>query len=139
MKTSGGKYVAPAPIESKLKEDFLIEQVMVVGDAQKFVSALIVPAEEALKDWCSHNDVPWTNLEEVCTHEKVAACYQECVEKVNPNFSHVEQIKKFKILPTTWEAMRPNGEETELTPTMKLKRRVIRDKYAKEIGEIYNA
>jgi len=138
LKTSGGKYVAPAPIESKLKEDFLIEQVMVVGDAQKFVSALIVPAEEALKDWCSHNDVPWTNLEEVCNHEKVSACYQSCIESVNPNFSHVEQIKKFKILPTTWEAIRPNGEPTELTPTMKLKRRVIREKYAKVIEAIYN-
>ncbi|MDF1694313.1 MAG: long-chain fatty acid--CoA ligase [Saprospiraceae bacterium] len=138
LKTSGGKYVAPAPIESKLKEDFLIEQVMVVGDAKKFVSALIVPAEEALKDWCQHNDVPWTNLEEVCGNEKVTACYQGCIENVNPNFSHVEQIKKFKVLPTTWEAIRPNGEQTELTPTMKLKRRVIREKYANDIDRIYN-
>jgi long-chain acyl-CoA synthetase len=137
LKTSGGKYVAPAPIESKLKEDFLIEQVMVVGDAQKFVSALIVPAEEALKDWCSHNDVEWTTLVEVCANEKVTACYQKCIELVNPNFSHVEQIKKFKILPTTWEAIRPNGEATELTPTMKLKRRVIREKYSIEINNIY--
>ncbi|MEM9545382.1 MAG: long-chain fatty acid--CoA ligase [Bacteroidota bacterium] len=139
LKTSGGKYVAPAPIESKLKEDFLIEQVMVVGDAQKFVSALIVPAEEALKDWCSHNDVPWTNLEDVCKNDKVTECYHNCVNKVNPNFSHVEQVKKFTILPTTWEAIRPNGEATELTPTMKLKRRVIREKYAKEINGIYNS
>jgi len=139
LKTSGGKYVAPAPIESKLKEDFLIEQVMVVGDAQKFVSALIVPAEEALKDWCSSNDVPWTSLEEVCAHEKVTACYEKCISEVNPNFSHVEQIKKFKVLATTWEAIRPNGEPTELTPTMKLKRRVIREKYAKDISEIYSA
>jgi len=111
LKTSGGKYVAPAPIESKLKEDFLIEQVMVVGDAQKFVSALIVPASEALKDWCARHDVPWTNLQEVCANEKVQQCFQECIDKVNPNFSHVEQVKKFRLLPTTWEAIRPNGEE----------------------------
>lgn len=137
LKTSGGKYVAPAPIESKLKEDFLIEQVMVVGDAQKFVSALIVPASEALKDWCARHDVPWTNLQEVCANEKVQQCFQECIDKVNPNFSHVEQVKKFRLLPTTWEAIRPNGEATELTPTMKLKRRVIREKYAADIGAIY--
>lgn len=137
LKTSGGKYVAPAPIESKLKEDFLIEQAMVVGDKQKFVSALIVPAEEALKDWCSNNDVEWSNLETVCQNEKVQACFQECINKINPGFSHVEQVKKFKVLPTTWEAVRPNGEVTELTPTMKLKRRVIREKYHKEIDGIY--
>ena len=137
LKTSGGKYVAPAPIESKLKEDFLIENVMVVGDAKKFVSALIVPAEEALKDWCSNNEVPWTNLEEVCQHDKVTECYHNCIAQVNPNFSHVEQIKKFKVIPTTWEAIRPNGAATELTPTMKLKRRVIRDKYSGEIDSIY--
>ena len=137
LKTSGGKYVAPAPIESKLKEDFLIEQVMVVGDAQKFVSALIVPAEEALKDWCSHNDVPWTDLGSVCKNESVINKFQQCIDIVNPGFSHVEQVKKFKILPTTWEAIRPNGEPTELTPTMKLKRRVIREKYGSDIEEIY--
>jgi len=137
LKTSGGKYVAPAPIENKLKEDFLIEQVMVVGDAQKFVSALIIPAEEALKDWCGQNDVKWTDLKTACADEKVIKCFQECIDKTNPNFSHVEQIKKFTILPTTWEAIRPNGEKTELTPTMKLKRRVIAEKYGREIEAIY--
>jgi len=139
LKTSGGKYVAPAPIESKLKEDFLVEQVMIVGDAQKFVSALIVPAEEALKAWCNDNGVKWTNLESVCSNEKVLQCFQDCIDKVNPGFSHVEQVKKFKILPTTWEFVRPNGEATELTPTMKLKRRVIREKYASAIQEIYGS
>ena len=138
LKTSGGKYVAPAPIENKLKEDFLIEQVMIVGDAQKFVSALIVPAEEALKDWCSHNGVAWTDLKSVIENDKVQACFQKCIDKVNPGFSHVEQVKKFKLLAVNWEAVRPNGEATELTPTMKLKRRVIREKYGKEIEEIYN-
>ena len=63
LKTSGGKYVAPAPIENKMKEDFLIEQMMVVGDKQKFVTALIVPAEEALKSWCEHKEIGWEGLE----------------------------------------------------------------------------
>ena len=139
LKTSGGKYVAPAPIESKLKEDFLIEQAMIVGDKQKFVSALIVPAEEALKDWCDEHNIAWTNLADACANEKVIECFQNCVNQVNPQFSHVEQVKKFKLLPTTWEAVRANGEKTELTPTMKLKRRVIREKYNNEISEIYNA
>ncbi|MEZ4981189.1 MAG: hypothetical protein R2769_06300 [Saprospiraceae bacterium] len=58
LKTSGGKYVAPAPIESKLKEDFLIEQVMIVGEQKKFVSAIINPAEDTLKEWCHRHEIP---------------------------------------------------------------------------------
>ena len=111
---------------------------MVVGDAQKFVSALIVPAEEALKDWCDNNDIQWSDIQTICKDPKVIQCFQESIDRANPNFSHVEQIKKFKLLATTWEAVRPNGEATELTPTMKLKRRVIADKYKKEIEDIYS-
>lgn len=138
LKTSGGKYVAPAPIESRLKEDFLIEQVMVVGDKQKFVSALIVPAEDTLREWCKNNDVDATRLlTSILEDPKVLALYQNCINSVNPDFSHVEQIKKFKLIPVTWEAVRPNGEIAELTPTMKLKRRVIREKHAGDISDIY--
>lgn len=138
LKTSGGKYVAPAPIEGKLKEDFLVEQVMVVGDKQKFVSALIVPSPDALKDFCAECNVAWTSMEEVVKSEHVINKYQQIIDSANPEFSHIEQIKKFALLPTTWDPNKEDGTEAELTPTLKLKRRVITKKFEKQIAEIYN-
>jgi long-chain acyl-CoA synthetase len=137
LKTSGGKYVAPAPIESKLKEDFLVEQVMVVGEKQKFVSAIITPAEEALKGWCEHHEIEWTSLQEIIQHPEVLEKYQRIIDKFNPNFNHVEQVKKFVLVPDTWEPVKEDGSPGELTPTLKLKRRVIREKYATLIQGIY--
>ena len=138
LKTSGGKYVAPAPIESLLKEDFLIEQAMVVGDQKKFVSALLVPSLDALKVWCEGHHVPWTSLDDIIHNETVISRFQHAIDKVNTNFSHIEQIKKFALVSSTWEATRNDGKESELTPTMKLKRRVILQKYAEEIDKLYS-
>jgi long-chain acyl-CoA synthetase len=144
LKTSGGKYVAPAPIENKFKEDFLVEQMMVIGEKRKFVSALICPAAEALKDWCDENGVECTltPMEENDTlfkispetlkNSKVIAKFQEIVDGFNPLFSHIEQIKKFTLLSEPWDV-----STGELTPTLKLKRRVIREKYGNTIDEIY--
>ncbi|MEM1219778.1 MAG: long-chain fatty acid--CoA ligase [Bacteroidota bacterium] len=137
LKTSGGKYVAPAPIENRLKESFLIEQVMVVGESKKFVSALIVPAEEALKDWCDNNGVGWSGVADAIQNDKVLAHYQTIINETNPEFSKIEQIKKFMLVDGTWDAMKTDGSEAELTPTMKLKRRVIRKKYQPLINNIY--
>lgn len=137
LKTSGGKYVAPAPIENKFKENFLVEQMMVVGEKKKFVSALIVPAEEALKDWCKQNGVQWTSLGDVIRTEPVIQEYQRIVNEVNPEFSHIEQIKKFSLLEETWEPTKADGSEAELTPTLKLKRRVIRKKCQGVIDGMY--
>jgi long-chain acyl-CoA synthetase len=137
LKTSGGKYIAPAPIESKLKEDFLIDQAMVVGDNMKFASALIVPAADALKDWCNNNSVEWTTMKAVIANPKVRAMYQNIVDAANPSFSHVEQVKKFALIDFAWEPMKADGSEAELTPTMKLKRRVITQKCQKQIDEMY--
>lgn len=137
LKTSGGKYVAPAPIESKLKEDFMIEQVMVIGEQQKFVSALIIPAEEALRDWCKNNGVEWNSLNGVVGNPKVKTRYQEIIASYNPKFSHIEQIKKFELLSSAWEPSKMDGTEAELTPTLKLKRRVILEKYRDVIERIY--
>lgn len=137
LKTSGGKYVAPAPIENKLKEHFLIEQIMVVGEQRKFVSALIVPGEEALQDWCDHHDITWTNLQDMLQHPKVLAKYQKIIDEENPQFSHIEQIKKFRLVSEPWEPTKEDGSDAELTPTLKLKRRVIRSKYADVIDEMY--
>lgn len=137
LKTSGGKYVAPAPIENRLKEDFLIEQIMVVGDQRKFVSAIVVPAEEALKEWCHQHEVPWNGLRDAITLPEVVSRYQHIFDKHNPEFGHIEQVKKFILAPTTWEATKMDGSEAELTPTMKLKRRVILNKYAAHIENMY--
>jgi len=137
LKTSGGKYVAPAPIENKFKEDFLIEQMMVVGEKKKFVSALIVPAQEALQDWCKNNGVQWGSMNEVLKNPKVVAKYQQSVDSFNPEFSHIEQIKKFELLDAAWEPVKADGSKAELTPTMKLKRRVILEKHQDAIDRIY--
>ncbi len=145
LKTSGGKYVAPEPIEKKFKEDFLVEQMMVIGEGKKFVSALIIPGAEALKDWCDNNGVscslsptsfdPSIQMvsKETLTDPKVIAKFQEIVDEANPNFSHIEQIKKFVLLSAPWTT-----ETGEMTPTLKVKRRVIREKYKSVIDEIYN-
>ncbi len=138
FKTSGGKYVAPAPIENKLRENFLVEQIMVIGDNQKFVAALIVPAQEALKDWCSQNGITWTNLSEIVVLQSVINKYKEVIDKYNPNFSKVEQLKTFRLVADNWEAIKSDGSDAELTPTMKLKRRVILEKYKNVIENIYS-
>ncbi len=132
LKTSGGKYVAPTPIESKLKEDFLVEQVMVVGENQKFVSAIITVAIDPLKNWCAHHQIPFTTLADMLKNEKVIAHYQKVIDDANPEFGHVEQVKKFVIIADTWGV-----ESGELTPTMKLKRRVILEKYKDLIKNLY--
>lgn len=137
LKTSGGKYVAPTPIESKFRENFLIEQMMVIGEQRKFVSALIVPAEPALKDWCDGNQVEWSTFPEMLHHPKVLDKFQSIVDGINPSFSHIDQIKKFRLLDKVWEPVKSDGTEAELTPTMKLKRRVILEKYKAEIEDIY--
>lgn len=138
LKTSGGKYVAPAPIESKLKEDFLIDQVMVVGENRKFVAALIVPAWEGLLDWCRHKEIPIDQKEDLLTHPAVLDKYQRIIDRINPQFGKVEQIKRFTLVPGPWEPVKTDGSEAELTPTMKLKRRVIMDKYAQAIEAFYS-
>ncbi len=138
LKTSGGKYVAPAPIESKFKENFLIEQMMVVGEGRKFVSALIVPSEEALKEWCSCNEVEWSNLVNISENDKVNTLYNNIVKETNPHFSKIEQIKKISLVPDPWEPTKKDGTDAELTPTLKLKRRVIEKKYKDAIEKLYS-
>lgn len=137
LKTSGGKYVAPAPIESKLKEDFLIDQAMVVGENRKFVAALIVPAMEALKGWCEHKEIPWDGSPAILEHPLVQDKFHRIIAGVNPQFGKVEQVKKFCLLPDPWEPVKTDGSDSELTPTMKLKRRVIMEKFADRIEALY--
>ncbi|MBL7710690.1 MAG: long-chain fatty acid--CoA ligase [Chitinophagaceae bacterium] len=132
FKTSGGKYVAPLPIENKLKESPFIEQVMVVGSERKFVGALLIPSFPNLRDWTRHNGVADGTNEELIRNPKVIELYKELVESFNKFFNHVEQIKKFELLPNEWSV-----DSGELTPKMSMKRKVISEKYKDAIDRIY--
>ncbi len=138
LKTSGGKYVAPTPIESIFKEHYLVEQAMVVGENLKFVSALLIPSADGLRNWCAKNNIPWTSVAEAIKNPKVIQRYQMLVDRVNPNFGHAEQVKKFALLPNIWEPVKADGSDGELTPTLKLKRRVIMKKFEAEISAMYS-
>lgn len=132
LKTSGGKYVAPAPIENLFREDFLVEQAMVVGNNKKFVSALILPAFDSLKQWCATEGVSYTSDEEMIQNPKVRTYYETLIKRLNPNFSKVEQIKKFELVSEPWSV-----ESGHLTPTMKLKRREVLKSYDGLINSMY--
>lgn len=132
FKTSGGKYIAPQLMENKFKESSYIEQIGVVGNSRKFPSALIVPNFEALEGWLKDNGVKETEPSEIIKNEKVKALFDKEVAHYNEGFGQWEKIKKFMLLPKVW------GVDTgELTPTLKLKRRVIDSKYNDQIEEMY--
>ena len=132
FKTSGGKYVAPLPIESRLKESLFIEQTMVIGAERKFVSALIVPSFPNLLDWCRQQGITETDPAQLCNHKKVIEHYQELVESFNKFFNPVEQVKKFALLPRDWSV-----DTGELTPKLSLKRKVILEKFRDAIEQLY--
>lgn len=133
FKTSGGKYVAPLPIESRLKESPYIEQAMIVGAERKYVGALIIPSFPNLRDWCRHNGVKDTDNESLIKDEKVIQLYRELVDSFNKFFNHVEQVKRFELLPRDWSV-----ETGEMTPKLSLKRKVIIEKYKDSIERIYS-
>lgn len=133
FKTSGGKYIAPQPMENKFKESPLIEQIIVVGENKNYPAALIVPNLTGLQDWCKHKDIPYTNDAEMLQKNEVIEKFQREIDNLNKYFGKWEQVKRFKVLNAQW------GIDTgELTPTMKLKRKVIHEKFAKEIAELYS-
>lgn len=133
FKTSGGKYVAPQPLENKFKESPFIEQMMVVGDGKKFVSALIVPSFPNLKTWCEKNGIELVGNNVAVKNEKIIEMIQQVVDDMNTNFGHTEQIKKFVLIPDEWTI-----QGGQLTPTMKLKRKVIIERYKNLIDAMYS-
>ncbi len=133
FKTSGGKYVAPQPIENKLKESPFVEQVIVVGAEKKFVGALIVPSFPMLREWMRNNNIPFTSPEDAIHDPAVVTHYRELVESFNKYFNHVEQIKKFELLAQEWSI-----DTGEMTPKMSLKRKVIMEKYRGALERIYH-
>jgi long-chain acyl-CoA synthetase len=132
FKTSGGKYVAPQPIENKFKESFFIEQMMVVGDGKKYVSALIVPSFANLKSWAEKNNLKLNSNEELIAASAIKNKMQEVVDDCNKSFGHIEQVKKFTLLPLEWSIA--GGE---MTPKLSMKRKFIEKKYEKEIAAMY--
>lgn len=132
LKTSGGKLVAPQPIENKLKAHLFVAQAALVGDRHKFVSVIISPNFAALEDWARRETIAFTSREQLVVHPRVQAAFGEIVRSVNGTLANFESLKRFKIVPDEW-----TQESGELTPSMKLKRRVLNQKYAALIDEIY--
>jgi long-chain acyl-CoA synthetase len=132
FKTSGGKYVAPQPIENKLKESVVIEQAMVVGSGQKYAAALIVPSFLGLQDWCQHKGITYTNDAEMITRPEIIEKFQREIDKTNQSLAQYETIKKFRLVPAMWTV-----ESGELTPTLKVKRKNITMNYQSHIDTMY--
>jgi long-chain acyl-CoA synthetase len=132
FKLSNGKYVAPQLIENKLKESFFIEQCMVVGENEKFVSALISPNFSFLHDWCSRHKIHFENNDELITIPEVIARYQKEINLVNKQLSDYEQIKRYRLVAEQW-----SPQTGELSPTLKLKRRTLYERYENILEEIY--
>ena len=132
FKTSGGKYVAPLPIENKMKESLFIDQIMVVGNKRKFPAAIIIPDFNFIGSWCEKKCVKVTTKEEMINSEILKERIWKDIEKYNKRFGKVQQIKKFVLVADNW-----SPETGEITPTLKLKRRVILEKYADLIDELY--
>ncbi|MEO6883088.1 MAG: long-chain fatty acid--CoA ligase [Bacteroidia bacterium] len=133
LKTSGGKYIAPQPIENKFKESHFMEQIMVVGDGQKFAGALVIPAFPYLKEWCNRKNIPYTSNAEMIKNPLVIARFKKEIGIMNPNFGHVEQIKEFALIADEWSV-----NTGELTPTLKLKRKFILAKYKNLMDKMYS-
>jgi len=133
FKTSGGKYIAPVMIENQLKESPFIEQVMVIGENEKFASALIVPAFAFLQDYCKRKNIPFSSNEEIIKNETIKARIVKEVEKVNAGLAQYEKIKRPELLPREWSI-----DKNEMTPKLSLKRKVIMTENAAVIKKIYD-
>jgi len=133
FKISSGKYIAPQVIENKLKESMFIDQVMVIGENQKFASALITPDFIFLHNWASIHHISFRDNEELIRNPLVFARYQKEVSDINQNLSDHEKIKRFRLVSDEWTA-----QTGELSPTLKLKRKVLYEKYDDIISEIFS-
>ena len=132
LKTSGGKMVAPQPIENKLKTSMMVAQAALVGDRHKFISALISPNFTALEEWAGHHGITAKSRGELVTDSRVVALYGEIVREVNAGLANFETLKRFRVVADEW-----SQETGELTPSMKLKRRVITSRYVAAIDALY--
>ena len=133
FKTSGGKYIAPQLIESAMKQSHFIEQIMVIGDGEKMPAAFIQPNFDFVKEWAKrHNIAIGTTNSEIVSNEQVNNRIGEEVDKINEKFGNWEKIKRFELTPNVWSI-----EGGELTPTLKLKRKIVMEKYKDLYQKIY--
>jgi long-chain acyl-CoA synthetase len=133
FKTSGGKYIAPQLIENAMKQSRFIEQIMVIGDGEKMPAAFVQPNFEFVKEWAKiHNIALGSTNQEIANNEQVVKRINEEIEGINKKFGHWEQIKRFELTPDVWSI-----DGGQLTPTLKLKRKVIREIYKDLYDRIY--
>jgi long-chain acyl-CoA synthetase len=132
MKTSNGKYIAPQMVEGTIGKDHFIEQIAVIADTRKFVSALIVPCYDSLEEYAKELNIKYHDRVELIKHHQIVEMLEQRVNDLQKELAKFEQVKKFKLLPKAFSM-----DEGELTPTQKLRRKVINDKYQDEIEEMY--
>ena len=132
FKTSNGKYIAPQAIESRLGEDRYIEQVAVIGDQRKYVTAIIIPAFEALKEYARRKKIAFRSVDELIQNSEIKKMLAERIEQLQVGLAGFEKIKKFTLLPHEFSI-----ESGELTNTLKLRRPVINSLYSNEIEAMY--
>lgn len=132
FKLSGGKYVAPQPIENHMKESMFIEQIMVVGENERFTAAIISPDFSFLHSWCGIKKIKYRDNNELISNPKVIARIQKEINLHNKELGHIEKIKHFCLVTEEW-----TSENRLLSPTLKLKRRILSKKYAEEIKKLY--
>ena len=130
--TSGGSNISPQNIENSIKDSRFIEQVAIIGDRRKHLSALVIPVFEELLNWAQEESITFNGREDLVKKEQVIALYENEIKRYTSQFARVEQVRKFKLLTSDW-----TQETGELTPTLKVKRMVVEKKYAKEIEEMY--
>ena len=132
FKTSGGKYIAPQLLENKMKESSFIEQIMVIGEGEKHPAAIVQPAFEFLEEWCRRKDIEYNTSEEIVKMDRIKDRIMKEIDFYNKEFAQFEQIKKVILAGRVW------GIDTgEMTPTMKVKRRVIMQNFSDEIERCY--
>jgi long-chain acyl-CoA synthetase len=132
FKTSGGKYIAPQVLENRFKESAFIEHILVIGENRKHPSAIIVPAFDYLKSWCRVKEIPYNSDEDIICHSRVIHRIEDEIYEINKHFGRHEQIKKWEILPVRWSV-----DSGELSPTLKLRRKFLIEKYSDLIEEMY--
>lgn len=132
LKTSGGKFIAPQPVENSLKLNALIGTAVVVGDRRKFASVLISPQFSLLEEWAREHHVPFSTRESLVNHPKVRVLYEGIVGEVNRGLARYETLKKILLVPDEFSA-----SDGSLTPTLKLRRRAVEQRYREQIDALY--
>jgi long-chain acyl-CoA synthetase len=132
IKTSGGKFIAPQPIENSLKHNALVGEAVVLGDRRKFPAVLIAPYFPLLEDWARQNEIPFSSRTELVAHPKVQALFEGIVNDINQNLARYEKLKRFILTAEEFSA-----QAGTLTHTMKVRRRAIEDRYRREIDDMY--